>query len=203
MVGGVDFFERGVGGEFFGDDAAQLQGGGLEDAETLEEPRRGGLAECLLLSEHRVVCAMYYSTVRVRRCACFFLSGWGELGHAIWLMFITLLKSKLHRACVTEAEVNYLGSITISADLARAVGLREYEHVLVSNMSNGARLETYVIYGPGGRGVIGLNGAAALLGKVGDRLTIMNFGQFSEAEAEAHHPRKALLDEKNVIIGEA
>ena len=125
------------------------------------------------------------------------------LGHAICVMFITLLKSKLHRACVTEAEVDYLGSITISADLARAVGLREYEHVLVSNMSNGARFETYVIYGAEGLGVIGLNGAAALMGKVGDRLTIMNFGHFSEAEAEVHKPRKALLDETNAIVGEA
>jgi len=118
-------------------------------------------------------------------------------------MFITLLKSKLHRACVTEAELDYLGSITISADLARAVGLREYEHVLVSNMNNGARFETYVIYGTEGRGVIGLNGAAALMGKVGDRLTIMNFGHFSEAEAAVHQPQKILLDEKNSIIGEA
>ena len=115
----------------------------------------------------------------------------------------TLLKSKLHRVCVTEAEVDYMGSITIAADIARSVDLLEYERVLVSNMKNGERFETYVIYGPEGSGVIGLNGAAAHLGRPGDRLTIMNFAEYSEADMADYCPKKLLFDEKNSIIGEA
>ncbi|GAB4167135.1 MAG: aspartate 1-decarboxylase [Terrimicrobiaceae bacterium] len=119
------------------------------------------------------------------------------------LMTVTLLKSKLHRARVTASSVNYVGSITIAADLAAAAGLREYERVLVGNMGNGERFETYVILGAAGSGAIELNGATAHLGKPGDLLTIMSFGQFSEEEAGSHSPKKMLLGEGNLIIGES
>ena len=112
-------------------------------------------------------------------------------------MFITLLKSKLHRATVSGACLHYEGSMTISEDLAERVGLLPYERILVSNMANGERFETYVIYGKRGAGLIELNGATAHLGKVGDRLTIMNFGQYSPEEAAAHHPRVVRLNEQN------
>jgi len=115
-------------------------------------------------------------------------------------MFITLLKSKLHKATVTDASVDYEGSLTIAKDLADAVGLKPYEKILVGNMANGNRFETYVIIGNEGSGAIELNGATAHLGKIGDRLTIMSFGRFSEEEAETAHPRVALLDEKNQIV---
>ena len=118
-------------------------------------------------------------------------------------MTLTLLKSKLHRARVTAASVDYLGSITIAADLAAAAGLREYERVLVGNMGNGERFETYVILGGEGSGAIELNGATAYLGKPGDLLTIMSFGQFTPEEATSHSPLKLLLGEKNEIIGES
>lgn len=116
-------------------------------------------------------------------------------------MFLSLLKSKLHRATVTDASLDYEGSMTISADLAERVGLLEYERILVSNMANGNRFETYVIYGPAGGKDIVLNGATAHLGKVGDRLTIMNYGYYTPEEAKTHKPRKINLDEKNNVIG--
>ena len=115
-------------------------------------------------------------------------------------MQLTLLKSKLHRTTVTGASVDYTGSMTISEDIAEAVGLLRYERILVSNMANGARFETYVIYGPRGTGVIELNGATAHLGAVGDRLTIMNFAQMTAEETAHHRPRVAILDESNNIV---
>jgi aspartate 1-decarboxylase len=115
-------------------------------------------------------------------------------------MQLTLLKSKLHRAAVTGASLHYEGSMTISADLAERVGLLPYEKILVGNMANGQRFETYVIYGERGTGQIQLNGATAHLGKIGDRLTIMNFASFTPEEAVGHRPRVLLLDEKNEVI---
>ncbi len=115
-------------------------------------------------------------------------------------MQLTMLKSKLHRATVTGACVDYEGSLTISADLAERVGMLPYERILASNMANGARFETYVIYGPRGEGIIELNGATAHLGTIGDRLTIMSYGQFTPEEATAHRPRVALLDEQNNVV---
>ena len=115
-------------------------------------------------------------------------------------MQLTLLKSKLHRAAVTGASLHYEGSMTISADLAERVGLLPYEKILVGNMANGQRFETYVIYGERGAGQIQLNGATAHLGKIGDRLTIMNFAAFTPEEAVGHQPRVLLLDEKNEVI---
>ena len=98
-------------------------------------------------------------------------------------MQLTLLKSKIHRATVTGASLHYEGSLTVSSDLAELVDLREYEKILVGNLSNGERFETYVIYGEPHKGLIELNGATAHLGKIGDRITIMNFGSYSAEEA--------------------
>jgi aspartate 1-decarboxylase len=115
-------------------------------------------------------------------------------------MFRILLKSKIHRATVTGASLHYEGSLTISQDLAEKVDLLPYEKILVGNMGNGERFETYVIYGPRGKGVIELNGATAHLGKVGDRLTIMNFASIGEDKVPAHKPKVIVLDEKNNIV---
>jgi aspartate 1-decarboxylase len=115
-------------------------------------------------------------------------------------MELTLLKSKIHRAAVTGASLHYEGSLTISRDLAERVGLLPYEKILIGNMGNGERFETYVIYGEAGAGQIQLNGATAHLGKIGDRLTIMNFGTFSPEEAVGHKPQVIVLNEKNEVI---
>jgi aspartate 1-decarboxylase len=114
-------------------------------------------------------------------------------------MTICLLKSKIHRAVVTGASVDYEGSLTIASDLAERVGLRPYERILVGNMGNGERFETYVIYGPHGSGAFELNGATAHLGKIGDRLTIMSFTWADEEEAARHKPSVITLDDKNGI----
>jgi aspartate 1-decarboxylase len=115
-------------------------------------------------------------------------------------MHLTLLKSKIHRAAVTGASLHYEGSLTIAVDLAEKVGLLPYEKILIGNMANGARFETYVIYGERGSGSIQLNGATAHLGKIGDRLTIMNFAQFTPQEAVGHRPRVILLNERNEVV---
>ena len=115
-------------------------------------------------------------------------------------MELILLKSKIHRAAVTGASVHYEGSLTISSDLAELVGLLEYEKILVSNLINGERFETYAIYGNPGLGIIELNGATAHLGKIGDRVTIMSFARYTPEEAAVHQPRIAVLDEKNKIV---
>lgn len=115
-------------------------------------------------------------------------------------MQLTLLKSKIHRAAVTGASLHYEGSMTISADLAEKAGLRPHERILVSNMGNGERFETYVIYGKRDQAQTQLNGATARLGKIGDRLTIMNFGAFTPQEAVGHKPRVIVLNEKNEVL---
>ncbi len=115
-------------------------------------------------------------------------------------MYISLLKSKIHRAVVTGADVNYEGSLSISADLAELVGLEEYERILVGNLMNGQRFETYVIYAVRNHGTILLNGAVAHLGKPGDILTIMSFGLFDPAEAGTHRPKVIILGEKNEVV---
>ena len=114
-------------------------------------------------------------------------------------MLIQLLKSKIHRAVVTGASLDYEGSLTIAEDLMEMVGLREYERILCSNLANGARFETYVIKGPRKSGVIELNGATAHLGKIGDRLTIMSFAEIEEAVAANWDPRVIVLGEKNAV----
>jgi len=113
---------------------------------------------------------------------------------------ISLLKSKIHRAAVTAASVDYEGSLTIAKDLAERVGLRPYERILVGNLANGERFETYVILGPAGSGAIELNGATAHLGEIRDRLTIMSFTWIDEQAAAAHIPAVIVLDEKNRVV---
>jgi aspartate 1-decarboxylase len=115
-------------------------------------------------------------------------------------MITYLLKAKLHKATVTAASVDYEGSLTIASDLAEAVGMLPYERILVGNMGNGQRFETYVIYGPRSSGAIELNGATAHLGKPGDRLTIMAFAGIPAEELASHRPKVALLDERNHIL---
>ena len=118
-------------------------------------------------------------------------------------MTICLLKSKIHRASVTGASLDYEGSLTIAADLAECVGLLPYEKILVGNRANGERVETSVIYGKAGSGAIELNGATALLGNIGDRLTIMSYAWVDAVtEAQHHHPSVILLGKENQILRE-
>jgi aspartate 1-decarboxylase len=112
-------------------------------------------------------------------------------------MTVYLLKSKLHRARVTDANVNYEGSLTLSEDLMEAVGFHPYERILVGNMANGERFETYLIVGPRGEGEVCLNGATAHLGKKGDIITIMSFAGVSGDEIATHEPRKVTLTDGN------
>ena len=115
-------------------------------------------------------------------------------------MDVFLLKSKIHRATVTGGDVNYEGSLTISADLMEKCGLQEYEKILCGNMANGNRWETYAIRGKKGAGEIIMNGAVAHLGKKGDVLTIMNFAAFSKKEAKKWKPRVVVLGKGNKIV---
>lgn len=115
-------------------------------------------------------------------------------------MTLCLLKSKIHRATVTDASLHYEGSLTIAADLAEAVGLLPYEKILVGNMSNGERFETYVIYGKKGSGAIELNGATARLGQKGDLLTIMSYTWLTTSEATSHKPAIITLGKGNVTV---
>lgn len=112
-------------------------------------------------------------------------------------MLRTLMKSKLHRATVTEANLDYMGSITIDRDLMEAADLMEHERVQVVDNNNGARLETYVIAGERGSGAMCLNGAAARLVAPGDKIIVMSYGVYDEAEARAHTPVVILCDDGN------
>ena len=118
-------------------------------------------------------------------------------------MFRHLMKSKIHRATVTEADLHYVGSITIDRDLMDAADLMPNERVQVVNNNNGARLETYVIEGQRGSGVICMNGAAARLVHPGDVVIIIAYGMFDEAEARTHKPRVVLVDASNRLTGVA
>ena len=109
----------------------------------------------------------------------------------------TLLKSKIHRATVTDADLQYEGSITIDEDLMRAADLVEYEQVQVYDITNGQRLTTYVIRGEAGSGTICLNGAAAHLVDVDDLVIIASYANFSAEELSGHRPRIILVDEHN------
>jgi aspartate 1-decarboxylase len=117
-------------------------------------------------------------------------------------MLLFLLKSKIHRAGVTAANVNYEGSMTIDRDFMDKVGLLPYEKILCSNMANAARFETYAIPGDRASGDIILNGAAAHLGKPGDRLTIMSFTQVDARKAKSWKPRVIVLGDNNVVLNE-
>lgn len=115
-------------------------------------------------------------------------------------MLLTLLKAKLHRATVTEANLNYAGSITIDRDLADKAGIFINEKVQVVNNNNGARFETYVIEGERGSGTICLNGAAARLVQPGDKIIVMAYAHMTPEEAQKHKPVILLLDDENKII---
>jgi aspartate 1-decarboxylase len=112
----------------------------------------------------------------------------------------TLLSGKIHRATVTQADLHYVGSLTIDQDLMDAADLVEGESVQVVDIDNGARLMTYVIAGERGSGVIGVNGAAAHLVHPGHLVIIMSFGQFDETEYLKHEPRVVHVDENNHIV---
>ncbi|MGV3465808.1 MAG: aspartate 1-decarboxylase [Heyndrickxia sp.] len=114
-------------------------------------------------------------------------------------MFRTMMNGKIHRATVTEANLNYVGSITIDRDILDAVGMVENEKVQIVNNNNGARLETYIIAGERGSGVICLNGAAARLVQVGDTVIIISYALMTEEQLLSHRPKIAIMDEHNHI----
>lgn len=115
-------------------------------------------------------------------------------------MLIEMCKSKIHRATVTEADLNYQGSLTVDEDLLDAAGIRVYEKVAIVNINNGARLETYTIRGERGSGTICLNGAAARLGHAGDKIIIITYALCDAAEVPAdYEPRVVHVDESNRI----
>lgn len=114
-------------------------------------------------------------------------------------MTITMLKAKIHRAVVMQAELNYVGSITIDSDLMEAAGIFEYEKVQIADVENGNRFETYVIAGEAGSGMICLNGAAARQVQPGDHVIIMAYAQMTPEEARTMKPQVVFVDEKNKI----
>ena len=114
-------------------------------------------------------------------------------------MLRTMCKSKIHRATVSGADLNYVGSITIDPVLMEAADLLEFEQVHVVNVNNGARFETYVIPGVPGKGEICLNGAAARLAHPGDKVIVISYGQFDEKEMESYRPVFIFVDEQNRI----
>ncbi len=115
-------------------------------------------------------------------------------------MLIEMLKGKIHRAVVTQSELNYVGSITVDAGLLEAAGIREYEKVQIVDVENGSRFETYTIEGKTGSGMICLNGAAARCVHKGDHIIIMAYCQLDEKEADLHKPKVVFVDESNHIL---
>lgn len=114
-------------------------------------------------------------------------------------MELTLLKAKIHRATVTQADLNYVGSITIDRELMDRAGILEYEQVQIVDINNGSRFETYVIQGEPGSGVICLNGAAARMVAVGDKIIIMAYARMNEKEARTNKPTVLFMNENNQI----
>ena len=110
-----------------------------------------------------------------------------------------MLKSKIHRATVIEADLNYEGSLTVDRDLMDAVGLYPYERINIYNINNGERFDTYVIEGKAGSGMIGLNGAAARKGMVGDLVIIVSFALYGPDDLADYKPRIVVVDKGNVI----
>ena len=110
-----------------------------------------------------------------------------------------MLKGKIHRATVVQAELNYVGSITVDKDLLDAAGIYEYEKVHIVDIDNGARFETYTIAGERGTGMICLNGAAAHCVSLGDKVIIMCYAQMTPEEAKEHHPKVVFVDADNHI----
>ena len=116
-------------------------------------------------------------------------------------MYRTMLKSKIHRATVTQADVDYVGSVTIDEDLMDAADLLAGEQVAIVDVTNGARLETYVIAGPRGSGVVGINGAAAHLMHPGDLVIVISYCGVADEEARQIQPKIVFVDELNRIAG--
>jgi aspartate 1-decarboxylase len=115
-------------------------------------------------------------------------------------MFRTMLKSKIHRATVTQADLHYVGSVTVDEDLMRAADLLPGEQVSIVDVTNGARLETYVIPGERGTGVIGINGAAAHLVQPGDLVILISYGVMDEIESIAYRPKIVFVDAENKML---
>lgn len=112
-------------------------------------------------------------------------------------MLLEMLKGKIHRATVRQAEPDYVGSITVDPDLTDACGILEYEKVQIADVDNGSRFETYVIAGERGSGMICLNGAAARCVGVGDKIIIMAYARLTPEEAKTHRPKVVFVDESN------
>ena len=115
-------------------------------------------------------------------------------------MTVTMLKGKIHRAVVKQAELNYVGSITVDPELMEAAGIYEYELVQIVDVENGNRFETYTIAGEPGSGMICLNGAAARQVQVGDHVIIMCYCQMSREEVKEHKPKVVFVDDENKIV---
>lgn len=115
-------------------------------------------------------------------------------------MLVNMLKGKIHRAVVRQAELHYVGSITVDPDLLEAAGIFEYEYVQIVDVENGNRFETYTIAGEPGSGMICLNGAAARQVAVGDHIIIMCYAQMTPEEARTHRPKVVFVNEENSIV---
>jgi aspartate 1-decarboxylase len=111
-----------------------------------------------------------------------------------------MFKAKIHQAVITQADLNYEGSLTVDEDLLDAAGILVHEKVQVVNINNGNRFETYTIRGKRGSGIIGLNGACARLGMPGDRVIIITYAQMTDEEAKNFNPKVVIVDENNNII---
>ena len=118
-------------------------------------------------------------------------------------MEITMLKGKIHRATVTQAELDYVGSITVDTALLKAAGILEYEKVQIVDVNNGERFETYTIAGEEGSGVICLNGAAARCVQKGDKVIIMSYCKLTPDEAKTHKPSVVFVDDNNKVVRKA
>lgn len=116
-------------------------------------------------------------------------------------MLRTMMKSKIHRATVTQADLHYVGSVTVDEDLLEAADLLPGELVHIVDITNGARLETYTIAGPRGSGVIGINGAAARLVHPGDLVILIAYAQMTTEEAKAYQPHVVFVDADNAVVG--
>ena len=116
------------------------------------------------------------------------------------IMFLQMMKGKIHRATVTQADLNYVGSITIDEELMAAAGIREFEKVAIADVDNGNRFETYTMKGAAGSGVICVNGAAAHCVSVGDKVIIMNYGLLTPEEADSYEPKIVIVGEGNKPI---
>ena len=114
-------------------------------------------------------------------------------------MKLTMLKGKIHRATVRQAELDYVGSITVDPELMEAAGILEYEKVVIVDINNGSRFETYTIAGEPGSGMICLNGAAARCVSQGDKIIIMCYAEMTPKEAEEHKPKVVFVDDNNKI----